>query len=89
MRSRILMSCAAGFLFALWIPPASVSYAGVSICGNGLVEPGEACDDGNTVAGDGCESDCTETTQLCGDGLVHSTEECDDGNTVAGDGCEV
>ncbi|MEY4950553.1 MAG: hypothetical protein RL698_2764 [Pseudomonadota bacterium] len=27
-------------------------------CGNGIVEPGEACDDGNLVAGDGCEPDC-------------------------------
>jgi hypothetical protein len=32
-------------------------------CGNGRVEPGEACDDGNTSAGDGCyqcqRGDCT------------------------------
>lgn len=28
-------------------------------CGNGVVEPGEACDDGNTVSGDGCNSTCT------------------------------
>src|SRR5262249_45637201 len=27
-------------------------------CGNGVVEPGEACDDGGTVAGDGCDSTC-------------------------------
>ena len=27
-------------------------------CGNGLVEVGEECDDGNTVDGDGCESNC-------------------------------
>lgn len=25
-----------------------------SACGDGLVDPGEACDDGNAVAGDGC-----------------------------------
>lgn len=29
------------------------------VCGNGLVHVDEACDDGNDVAGDGCESDCT------------------------------
>ncbi|MBI2378197.1 MAG: DVUA0089 family protein [Deltaproteobacteria bacterium] len=29
------------------------------ICGNGLLEPGEACDDGNTADGDGCQSDCS------------------------------
>ncbi|NUN14566.1 MAG: hypothetical protein HUU55_13130 [Myxococcales bacterium] len=30
-----------------------------SICGNGLVEQGEVCDDGNTASGDGCNADCT------------------------------
>ena len=29
-----------------------------SVCGNGIVETGEDCDDGNTVDGDGCPSDC-------------------------------
>ena len=28
-------------------------------CGNGTVEQGEACDDGNRVDGDGCQADCT------------------------------
>ncbi|TSC58667.1 MAG: hypothetical protein Greene041619_377 [Candidatus Peregrinibacteria bacterium Greene0416_19] len=32
-------------------PPASN-------CGNGVVEPGEECDDGNTVDGDNCSSRC-------------------------------
>ncbi|TNE88647.1 MAG: hypothetical protein EP330_13825 [Deltaproteobacteria bacterium] len=27
-------------------------------CGNGLVETGEYCDDGNTQVGDGCDADC-------------------------------
>ena len=30
-------------------------------CGNGVVEGGEQCDDGNDVDGDGCESNCTNT----------------------------
>ena len=29
-----------------------------SICGNGEIEEGEACDDGNAVSGDGCSADC-------------------------------
>ena len=29
------------------------------ICGDGVVDPGEDCDDGNNVSGDGCEADCT------------------------------
>jgi cysteine-rich repeat protein len=28
------------------------------VCGNGEVEPGELCDDGNTVSNDGCSSTC-------------------------------
>ncbi|HJL15922.1 MAG TPA: hypothetical protein RMH99_09710 [Sandaracinaceae bacterium LLY-WYZ-13_1] len=34
-----------------------------SVCGDGYVDlgatPSEACDDGNTTSGDGCEADCT------------------------------
>ena len=59
-------------------------------CGNGMVETGEQCDDGNLVDGDGCDSQCfTEVTgPVCGDGLVEAPEECDDGNTTPGDGCD-
>jgi len=32
-------------------------------CGNGIVEGGEACDDGNEIDDDNCENDCTLTTQ--------------------------
>lgn len=31
----------------------------MAVCGNGVVEPGEMCDDGNQAGGDGCEGDCT------------------------------
>ncbi|HEX7599573.1 MAG TPA: DUF4215 domain-containing protein, partial [Polyangia bacterium] len=27
-------------------------------CGNGILDPGEGCDDGNTLSGDGCSSRC-------------------------------
>ena len=53
-------------------------------CGNGRVDPGEECDDGNTVSGDGCSATCTSE---CGDGVVERGEECDDGNRTDGDGC--
>ena len=58
-------------------------------CGNGDVDDGEACDDGNNVDGDGCSADCStlETPAVCGNGSVEDDEECDDGNTVSGDGC--
>jgi cysteine-rich repeat protein len=29
------------------------------ICGNGIIEPPQACDDANTTAGDGCSATCT------------------------------
>lgn len=33
-----------------------------SVCGNGMIQSGEQCDDGNTASGDGCSSTCqTET----------------------------
>ena len=38
-------------------------------CGDGIVDPGEACDDGNTDDCDGCTSKCTLTAG-CGDGVV-------------------
>ncbi len=65
----------------------------VNPCGNGRVEPGETCDDGNTTAGDGCNATCQvevipEPEPCCGDGHVDAGEECDDGNTTGGDGCD-
>lgn len=41
-----------------------------SACGNGVVEGGEECDDGNTMDSDGCSSTCKMET--CGDGVVQS-----------------
>lgn len=36
---------------AILTPPTST-------CGNGLIDQGETCDDGNTLAGDGCSNIC-------------------------------
>jgi fibro-slime domain-containing protein len=62
-------------------------------------EPGEGCDDGNTIAGDGCGPTCQlepvvtigvnpSVAVTCGDGLVTGSEQCDDGNLTDGDGCD-
>jgi len=72
-------------------------------CGDGSInlDPPEACDDGNTVPGDGCSGGCIVepywecptagapcvSTIVCGDGAVGPGEACDDANTAAGDGC--
>jgi fibro-slime domain-containing protein len=72
-----------------------------AVCGDGVIEAGELCDDGNAASGDGCSSTCqiepgyTCMTPgqpcvplvLCGNGTIDGTEGCDDGNTVSGDGC--
>jgi cysteine-rich repeat protein len=47
------------------------------VCGDGVVQPGEACDDGNDAPDDGCSNDCT--LPVCGDGLIQAGEECDAG----------
>ena len=55
------------------------------VCGNGGVETGEGCDDGNTAAGDGCSPACQVEPPVCGNGRVETGEQCDDGNTAPGD----
>ncbi|MCW5890913.1 MAG: proprotein convertase P-domain-containing protein [bacterium] len=54
-------------------------------CGDGVVDPGEECDDGNGTNGDGCDVDCT--ISRCGNGQVGGDEQCDDGNVLDGDAC--
>jgi cysteine-rich repeat protein len=58
------------------------------VCGNGVVEGVEQCDDGNTTNGDGCSYKC-RLESTCGNGIKEGIEQCDDGNTVGGDGCSV
>ncbi|MDX2054737.1 MAG: DUF4215 domain-containing protein [Polyangiaceae bacterium] len=59
---------------------------GAAICGDGVADGAEGCDDGNKISGDGCSSTCSPEIQ-CGDGNQEGHEGCDDGNTVSGDGC--
>jgi cysteine-rich repeat protein len=58
-----------------------------SVCGNGVVEVTEQCDDGNTVSCDGCSSTCK--IERCGNRVVDCHEQCDDGalNGQPGDPC--
>lgn len=70
-----------------------------AVCGNGVRDPGESCDDGNLTSADGCSPSCArmrgfdcddstpnKCTPRCGDG-VRIDEACDDGNIVDDDGC--
>jgi cysteine-rich repeat protein len=59
-----------------------------AVCGDGVLDPGEVCDDGNNADGDGCSAVCTiEVAPACGDGVLDPGEVCDDGNNVDGDSC--
>ncbi len=57
-----------------------------AVCGNGVREGAEECDDGNGDNTDACPSTCQ--TARCGDGFVRQgVEQCDDGNGTPNDGC--
>ncbi len=60
------------------------SFRTYTLCGNGTLDVGEECDDGNSDPSDGCNNKCG----MCGNGVVGPLEECDDGNLIDGDGCE-
>jgi len=56
------------------------------VCGNGLHEGGEQCDDGNSDNTDTCLDSCVMAR--CGDGFVRPLfEQCDDGNDINDDQC--
>ena len=57
MRSRGVMALVAAIVsVAVGLStPAQIAWAG---CGDGILDAGEECDDGNTVSGDGCDSLC-------------------------------
>ena len=72
------------------------------LCGNGHLDPGEECDDGNAAPLDGCSAvcqiECFETCgacgivgpcrgAYCGNGRLDPGEVCDDWNDSSGDGC--
>jgi cysteine-rich repeat protein len=55
-----------------------------SVCGDGVLDIGEQCDDGNMDSNDDCTyPQCSDA--VCGDGIVWNSgsgsEQCDDGNT--------
>ena len=55
------------------------------VCGDGAMEEGEECDDGNTDDEDGCAADCV--VEFCGDGIVQAglDEACDSGSLTIPD----
>jgi cysteine-rich repeat protein len=54
-------------------------------CGDGVVDVGETCDDGNAIDGDGCDRSCTPTG--CGNGVIDPTEVCEPSDPTWGASC--
>ncbi|MFO0592184.1 MAG: DUF4215 domain-containing protein [Polyangiaceae bacterium] len=73
-------------LGGLAIDDVSLTGCNAQVCGNGVKEGSEICDDGNQVNGDGCDTNCTASA--CGNGVKAPNEACDDGNLTDGDGCD-
>jgi cysteine-rich repeat protein len=67
------------------LPDACRPDCSAPACGDGVMDTGEECDDGNAVAGDGCSNICR--LPACGDAVTQGDEECDDGNDDNDDDC--
>jgi cysteine-rich repeat protein len=61
----------------------------LAVCGNGVVEPGEDCDDGNTVPGDcclpTCEFESTDTECRAAAGVCDVPDHCDGAGACTAD----
>jgi cysteine-rich repeat protein len=55
------------------------------VCGDGITQANEQCDNGTNLPGSGCVGCRREPA--CGNGALDDGEQCDDGGTQAGDGC--
>jgi cysteine-rich repeat protein len=71
------------------------TYIATPTCGDGTIDPGEQCDDGNTISGDGCSAQCQiESCFICVSQPSVCTPAaagtaCDDGNAcTVGETCD-
>ena len=83
-----------GSIFALLLAACGSSSNNGPVCGDGVIDQGEQCDDGanNGAPGDTCTDTCTLVQQAtCGDGTVDPGEQCDEGasNGTAGAHCSM
>ncbi|MFT7579114.1 MAG: cysteine-rich repeat protein [Myxococcota bacterium] len=60
-----------------------------AVCGDGQLDPGESCDDGNDIDDDECTRTCRQSDPPpgCGNGNLDEGEACDDGDLQGGNGC--
>jgi cysteine-rich repeat protein len=57
MRRHVLIAACTVMLLAA-LASGSSTAAVASVCGDGIVDPPETCDDGNVADGDGCSAEC-------------------------------
>lgn len=68
----------------------STTSVDVPVCGDGVVDDGEVCDDGvNDGSYGGCMPECAGLAPHCGDEVLQPVEDCDDGDDQNADGCNV
>ncbi len=58
----------------------------LATCGDGVLDPHEVCDDGNTVDGDGCEASCVLCYDDDDDGVCNGPDICATSVDYDGDG---
>ncbi len=58
------------------------------LCGNGSVNLGETCDDGNVLGGDGCSTECQNEGCIAATPGYPSVSLCHDGNPCTLDRCD-
>src|SRR6185369_12070903 len=57
-------------------PPSGNACRGnCTYCGDGMVDAGEQCDDGNANNTDACRNDCTPQPPVCCDGVINQAGE--------------
>jgi cysteine-rich repeat protein len=61
---------------------------GCPVCGNGELDGGESCEDGNTQDGDGCSHDCQDEACVAQTSGYPNVPLCDDGDGCTVDTCE-
>lgn len=59
------------------------------VCGNGIIENGETCDDRNRTSGDGCSSACQAEACVAATSGYPAVPLCDDDNDCTVDSCNL
>ena len=60
------------FITASLVSMIALESTAYAVCGNGVLDSGEACEDGNTTNGDGCDDTCATKV----DGIVPKQSSC-------------